>query len=159
MRLPAVREASEKSDRGRWSLSARDRQHLLELVNRRKSAGSSGGSAKWRAAELSSGEGTPGSAKASPRGPRSNGSASGGSTPTPRPAPAVDPECVTRLPRGGLHVQTKHAALRPQPAAQPHTHTHIHTYSHTQQQQRNHSARGMHSNTPVVQNNMHYTQK
>jgi hypothetical protein len=129
-RLPMSRDSSEAQ--GRRGLSAPDRQQLLELVNRRKSAGGAGG-AKWRQGEARrQGEAKrqgehPASATASastaaggssestaPPSRRENGVAQGSAAQAGGSAAQaqVAADCVTRLPRGGLHVETVHGAVQ-----------------------------------------------
>ena len=140
--LHGSRPSQGQSRRG---LSARDRQQLLELVNRRKSAGAGAG-AKWRQGEArrqillgevrrrgelsassattaggasvlpSAGGSSESTAPPSIRRVRSeNGAAPGGATQAgggAAQAQAAAAECVTRLPRGGIHVNTVHGAVQ-----------------------------------------------
>ena len=123
-RLPVSRDSSE--GQGRRGLSTRERQQLLELVNRRKSAGGAGG-AKWRQGEARSQGELPASAAAS-ASPAAGGSSESTAPPSLRENSAAQgstaqaggdaaqaqgaADCVTRLPRGGLHVQTVHGAVQ-----------------------------------------------
>ena len=123
-RLPVSRDSSE--GQGRRGLSTRERQQLLELVNRRKSAGGAGG-AKWRQGEARSQGELPASAAAS-ASPAAGGSSESTAPPSLRENSAAQgstaqaggdaaqaqgaADCVTRLPRGGLHVQTVHCAVQ-----------------------------------------------
>ena len=139
--LHGSRPSQGQSRRG---LSARDRQQLLELVNRRKSAGAGAG-AKWRQGEArrqillgevrrrgelsassattaggasvlpSAGGSSESTAPPSIRRVRSeNGAAPGGATQAGGGAAQAQAaaECVTRLPRGGIHVNTVHGAVQ-----------------------------------------------